>query len=52
MTALMATSDAESPVRSYCGKLIRDTADKTPDGRRTLINPKKALQRVEEKSAA
>ncbi len=23
--------------------LIRDTADKTPDGRRTLINPKKAL---------
>jgi AcrR family transcriptional regulator len=26
VTALMATSDAESPVRSYCGKLIRDTA--------------------------
>ena len=26
VTALMATSDADSPVRSYCGKLIRDTA--------------------------
>ncbi len=26
-------------------KLIRDTADKTPDGRRTLVNPKKALQK-------
>jgi subtilisin family serine protease len=23
--------------------LIRDNADKTPDGRRTLINPKKTL---------
>jgi len=33
-------------------KLIRDTADKTPDGRRTLVNPKKALQSVEEKAAA
>ena len=32
-------------------KLIRDTADKTPDGRRTLVNPKKALQKVEEKAA-
>ena len=27
-------------------RLIRDTADKTPDGRRTLVNPKKALARV------
>jgi AcrR family transcriptional regulator len=27
VTALMATSDGESPVRSYCGKLIRDTAE-------------------------
>jgi subtilisin family serine protease len=33
-------------------RIIRDTADKTPDGRRTLVNPKKALQRVEEKAAA
>ena len=33
-------------------KLIRDTADKTPDGRRTLVNPKKALQSVEAKAAA
>jgi subtilisin family serine protease len=33
-------------------KLIRDTAEKTPDGRRTLVNPKKALQKVEEKAAA
>src|SRR5678815_2370736 len=33
-------------------KLIRDTADKTPDGRRTLVNPKKALQAAEAKSAA
>jgi subtilisin family serine protease len=33
-------------------QLIRDTADKTPDGRRTLVNPKKALQTAEEKSAA
>jgi subtilisin family serine protease len=29
----------------------RDTADKTADGRRTLVNPKKALQKVEEKAA-
>ena len=32
-------------------ELIRDTADKTPDGRRTLVNPKKAVQSVEAKSA-
>ena len=31
--------------------VIRDTADKTADGRRTLVNPKKALQKVEEKAA-
>jgi subtilisin family serine protease len=31
--------------------LIRDTADKTPDGRRTLINPKKAVAAAE-KSAS
>jgi subtilisin family serine protease len=29
--------------------LIRDTADKTPDGRRTLINPKKAVAAAEAK---
>jgi subtilisin family serine protease len=28
-------------------RLIRDTAEKTPDSRRTLVNPKKALQKVE-----
>jgi subtilisin family serine protease len=27
-------------------RLIRDTADKTPDGRRTLVNPKRALASV------
>ena len=32
-------------------RVIRDTADKTPDGRRTLVNPKKALAKVEGKSA-
>jgi subtilisin family serine protease len=31
--------------------VIRDTADKTADGRRTLVNPKKALRKVEEKAA-
>ncbi len=31
--------------------LIRDTADKTPDGRRTLINPKKAIAAAEVKSS-
>jgi subtilisin family serine protease len=33
-------------------RLIRDTADKTADGRRTLINPKKAVEAAEAKSAA
>src|SRR6185503_11166932 len=33
-------------------KLIRETADTTPDGRRTLVNPKKAVQAAEAKSAA
>ena len=33
-------------------RLIRDTADKTADGRRTLVNPKKAVQAAEAKSAA
>ncbi len=33
-------------------KLIRDTADKTADGRRTLVNPKKALAKVQAKAAA
>jgi subtilisin family serine protease len=33
-------------------RLIRDTADKTADGRRTLVNPKKALQGAGEKAAA
>jgi len=33
-------------------RLIRDTADKTADGRRTLVNPKKAVQAAETKSAA
>jgi subtilisin family serine protease len=32
--------------------LIRDTADKTPDGRRTLINPKKAVAAADGKSAS
>lgn len=32
--------------------IIRSTADKTPDGRRTLINPKKALGVAELKKAA
>jgi subtilisin family serine protease len=32
-------------------ELIRNTADKTADGRRTLVNPKKALQTVSEKAA-
>ena len=32
--------------------IIRDTADKTSDGRRTLINPKKALAAAEAKQAA
>jgi hypothetical protein len=31
--------------------IIRDTAEKTPDGRRTLVNTRKALQRVEAKAA-
>jgi subtilisin family serine protease len=30
--------------------LIRETADKTPDGRRTLINPKKAVAAAETKA--
>ena len=33
-------------------RLIRGTADKTADGRRTLVNPKKAVQAAEGKSAA
>jgi subtilisin family serine protease len=33
-------------------RLIRDTADKTADGRRTLVNPKRAVQAAEAKSAA
>lgn len=33
-------------------KLIRDTADTTPDGRRHLINPKKAIAKVEARVAA
>ena len=33
-------------------RLIRGTADKTADGRRTLVNPKKAVQAAEAKSAA
>jgi len=32
-------------------KVIRETADKTPDGRRALVNPKKALAKVEGKAA-
>ena len=32
-------------------KVIRETADKTPDGRRVLLNPKKALARVEDRAA-
>jgi subtilisin family serine protease len=32
-------------------KVIRETADKTPDGRRTLVNPKKALAKAEGKAA-
>ncbi|HKE42321.1 MAG TPA: S8 family serine peptidase, partial [Casimicrobiaceae bacterium] len=32
--------------------IIRDTADKTADGRRTLVNPKKALAAAEAKQAA
>jgi subtilisin family serine protease len=31
---------------------IRDTADKTPDGRRHLINPKKAVEAAQEKVAS
>ena len=31
--------------------LIRDTADKTPDGRRTLINPKKAVAAAQAKAS-
>ena len=33
-------------------RLIRGTAEKTADGRRTLVNPKKAVQAAEAKSAA
>jgi subtilisin family serine protease len=33
-------------------RLIRETADKTADGRRTLVNPKKALARAQAKVAA
>jgi subtilisin family serine protease len=33
-------------------KLIRDTADKTSDGRRTLVNPKKAIEKAHAKAAA
>ncbi|HKP67094.1 MAG TPA: S8 family serine peptidase, partial [Casimicrobiaceae bacterium] len=33
-------------------KLIRDTADKTSDGRRTLVNPRKAILAAGAKSAA
>ena len=33
-------------------RLIRGTADKTADGRRTLVNPKKAVQAAEAKSVA
>ena len=32
-------------------KLIRDTADKTADGRRTLVNPKKAVETAAHKGA-
>ena len=31
--------------------LIRDTADKTPDGRRTLVNPKKAVAAAQAKAS-
>ncbi|HET8832078.1 MAG TPA: S8 family serine peptidase [Casimicrobiaceae bacterium] len=33
-------------------KLIRDTADKTSDGRRTLVNPRKAIEAAGAKSVA
>jgi len=33
-------------------RIIRDTADKTADGRRILVNPKKAIAAVEAKKAA
>lgn len=33
-------------------RIIRDTADKTADGRRVLVNPKKAIATVEAKKAA
>jgi hypothetical protein len=33
-------------------RVIRDTADKTDDGRRVLVNPKKAIAAVEAKKAA
>src|SRR6185503_17681123 len=33
-------------------KLIRDTADTTPDGRRHLVNPKKAVAKAEARVAA
>jgi hypothetical protein len=32
--------------------IIRDTSTKTPDGRRNLIDPKKAVQAAEEKSSS
>jgi subtilisin family serine protease len=32
-------------------RLIRDTADRTPDGRRTLVNPAKALAAITRKAA-
>jgi len=31
--------------------IIRETADKTPDGRRTLVNPKKAVESAARKAA-
>jgi subtilisin family serine protease len=38
---ILAVNPALDPVGVIA--LIRDTADKTADGRRTLINPKKAV---------
>ena len=33
-------------------RIIRETADKTADGRRILVNPKKAIAAVDGKKAA
>ena len=45
---ILAVNPALNPAQVVA--IIRSTSDKTPDGRRTLVNPKKAIAAVEQHS--